>query len=209
MIAVADVLARVALILNDVDFVRWTKPELFGWINDAAGEIVIRRPPAGAKTAAITLAEGVLQSLPAGSHLLIDVVRNLPNGRRITVAERHRLEESVPNWYGMKPSSAIRHYSYEDRNPQQFYVYPPAVAGAMVEAVIAAIPPKITDESASLELGAEYIGPIVSYVVYRALLKDSEYANGQVAIAHFQAFSEALGTNTQVSLDASPTRAKP
>lgn len=209
MIAVADVLARVALILNDVDFVRWTKPELFGWINDAAGEIVIRRPPAGAKTAAITLAEGVIQSLPAGSHLLIDVVRNLPNGRRITVAERHRLEESAPNWYGMNPARSIRHYSYEDRNPQQFYVYPPAVAGSMVEAVIAAIPPKITDESASLELGAEYIGPIVSYVVYRALLKDSEYSNGQVAIAHFQAFSEALGTNTQVSLDSSPTRAKP
>ena len=209
MIAVADVLARVGLILNDVDYVRWTKPELFGWINDAAGEIVIRRPPAGAKTAAITLVEGVSQSLPADSHLLMDVVRNLPNGRRITVAERHRLEESVPNWYGMNPSNVIRHYSYEDRNPQQFYVYPPAVAGAMVEAVIAAIPPKITDESASLELGAEYIGPIVSYVVYRALLKDSEYANGQVAIAHFQAFSEALGTNTQVSLDASPTRAKP
>ena len=209
MIAVADVLARVGLILNDVDYVRWTKPELFGWINDAAGEIVIRRPPAGAKTAAITLVEGVSQSLPADSHLLMDVVRNLPNGRRITVAERHRLEESVPNWYGMNPSNVIRHYSYEDRNPQQFYVYPPAVAGAMVEAVIAAIPPKITEESASLELGAEYIGPIVSYVVYRALLKDSEYANGQVAIAHFQAFSEALGTNTQVSLDASPTRAKP
>lgn len=209
MIAVADVLARVGLILNDVDFVRWTKPELFGWINDAAGEIVIRRPPAGAKTTAIILAEGVSQSLPAGSHLLMDVVRNLPNGRRITVAERHRLEESAPNWYGMNPASSIRHYSYDDRNPQQFYVYPPAVAWAMVEAVIASIPPKITDETATLELGAEYIGPIVSYVVYRALLKDSEYANGQVAIAHFQAFSEALGTNTQVSLDASPTRAKP
>ena len=71
------------------------------------------------------------------------------------------------------------------------------------------IPPKITDENATLELGAEYIGPIVSYVVYRSLLKDSEYANGQVAIAHFQAFSEALGVNTQVSIDASPTRAKP
>lgn len=209
MIAVADVLARVALILNDVDFVRWTKPELFGWINDAAGEIVIRRPPAGAKTAAITLAEGVLQSLPAGSHLLIDVVRNLPNGRRITVAERHRLEDSVPDWYGMAGSAVIKHYAYDNRYPQKFYVYPPALAGAKVESVLAMIPPKITDETATLELGAEYIGPIVSYVVYRSLLKDSEYANGQVAVAHFQAFSEALGVNTQVSIDASPTRAKP
>ena len=209
MIAVADVLARVGLILNDVDYIRWTKQELFGWINDAAGEIVIRRPPAGAKTAAITLAEGVLQSLPAGSHLLMDVVRNLPNGRRVTVAERHRLEDSVPDWYGMAGSSVIKHYAYDDRDPQKFYVYPPALAGAKVESVLAMIPPKITDETATLELGAEYIGPIVSYVVYRSLLKDSEYANGQVAIAHFQAFSEALGVNTQVSIDASPTRAKP
>ena len=209
MIAVADVLARVGLILNDVDYIRWTKQELFGWINDAAGEIVIRRPPAGAKTAAITLAEGVLQSLPAGSHLLMDVVRNLPNGRRVTVAERHRLEDSVPDWYGMAGSSVIKHYAYDDRDPQKFYVYPPALAGAKVESVLAVIPPKITDETATLELGAEYIGPIVSYVVYRSLLKDSEYANGQVAIAHFQAFSEALGVNTQVSIDASPTRAKP
>ena len=125
------------------------------------------------------------------------------------MAERHRLEESVPGWYEMKPSSTLRHYCYEDRNPQQFYVYPPATAGAKVEAVIAFAPPKIADETAMLELGAEYIGPLVSYVVYRALLKDSEYANGQVAVAHFQAFSEALGTNTQVSIDASPTRAKP
>ena len=209
MIAVADVLARVGLILNDVDYIRWTKQELFGWINDAAGEIVIRRPPAGAKTAAITLAEGVLQSLPAGSHLLMDVVRNLPNGRRVTVAERHRLEDSVPDWYGMAGSSVIKHYAYDDRDPQKFYVYPPALAGAKVESVLAVIPPKITDETATLELGAEYIGPIVSYVVYRSLLKDSKYANGQVAIAHFQAFSEALGVNTQVSIDASPTRAKP
>jgi hypothetical protein len=209
MIAVSDVLARVGLILNDVDFVRWTKSELFGWINDAAGEIVIRRPPAGARTTEVTLIAGVSQTLPAGAHLLMDVVRNLPVGRRITVAERHRLEESVPGWYEMKSSGTLRHYCYEDRNPQQFYVYPPATAGAKVEAVIAFVPPKIADETAMLELGAEYIGPLVSYVVYRALLKDSEYANGQVAVAHFQAFSEALGTNTQVSLDASPTRAKP
>lgn len=209
MIAVADVLSRVGLILNDVEFVRWTKPELFGWINDGAGEIVIRRPPAGAKTVELSLVAGVKQSLPENSHLLMDIVRNLPNGRRITVAERHRLEESVPNWYGMSGSAVVRHYSYEDRNPQQFYVYPPALAATKVEAVIACVPPKIADETAMLELGAEYIGPLVSYVVYRALLKDSEYANGQVAVAHFQAFSEALGTNTQVSIDASPTRAKP
>lgn len=209
MIAVADVLSRVGLILNDVEFIRWTKPELFGWINDGAGEIVIRRPPAGAKTAELTLVAGVSQSLPANSHLLMDIVRNLPTGRRITVAERHRLEESVPNWYGMPGAAAIRHYCYDDRNTQQFYVYPPAVEGSKVEAVIACVPPAIADETATLDLGAEYIGPLVSYVVYRALLKDSEYANGQVAVAHFQAFSEALGTNTQVSIDASPTRAKP
>ena len=47
MIAVADVLDRLAILLVDEDFTRWTKPELLGWINDAVSEIIIRRPAAG------------------------------------------------------------------------------------------------------------------------------------------------------------------
>lgn len=210
MIQVADVLSRVGNILNDEQFRRWKKdPELYGWINDAAGEIVITKPAAGAKTVTIETVAGPLQPLPAGSHLLLDIVRNLPSGRRITIADRHRLEEVDPSWYSEIGASSIKHYSYDDRNPLSFYAYPAPAAGVKVEAVVSMVPADIKSDTDKLELGSEYIGPIVSYVIYRSLLKDSEYANGQVAVAHFQAFSEAIGRNTQVSLANSPTGAKP
>ena len=51
------------------------------------------------------------------------------------------------------------------------------------------------------------MGPLVSYILYRALAKDSEYANGALAAAHFQAFNEALGANNQMTAAASPNTA--
>ena len=52
-------------------------------------------------------------------------------------------------------------------------------------------------------------GVIVSYALYRLLSKDSEEANASIAIAHYQAFSEALGSGTAAQLDSSPNKAKP
>lgn len=209
MIPVADVLTRVGLVMQDEDFVRWTKPELIGWINDAAKEVVVRRPAAGANTLTFTMSEGVTQQLPTNTLLLLDLVRNLPNGRRISLTDRRRLEESVPRWYAMRPAASVIHYCYDDRNPRSVHVYPPAKAGIEVEAVIAQVPADVTGEQGSVNLSPEYIGPLVSYCLYRAHAKDSEYASGQLAIAHFQAFSEAMGVNTTMKLTDSPKRAAP
>lgn len=207
MISIPDLLSRISVIANDEEFIRWSKSELLMWINDAASEIVVRKPAAGSKTTTLTLVGGVLQTLPERTHMLLDIVRNV-NGKRITVADRHRLEDSAPNWYDMT-ANATRHYCYEDRNPQSFYVYPPATEGQQVEAVIAAIPAKVEDVSGQLDLGIEYMGVIVSYALYRLLSKDSEEANASIAIAHYQAFSEALGSGTAAQLDSSPNKAKP
>ncbi|MNL56529.1 hypothetical protein D3C87_1800310 [compost metagenome] len=68
-----------------------------------------------------------------------------------------------------------------------------------MEAKFSERPPAVADITDTLDLDLAYIGPLVSYILYRAMSKDSEYANGQLAIAHFQAFSEALGTNNAVT----------
>ena len=207
MIPVADILSRISIIANDEEFVRWYKSELILWINDAAKDIVVRKPAAGAKVVALTLVDGVAQTLPDRTHMLIDVIRNV-NGKRVTIADRHRLEDSAPNWYDMTPN-ATRHYCYEDRNTPVFYVYPPAANGQQLEATLAKLPDDVLDYSGSVDLGPEYMGIIVSYALYRALSKDSEEANATLAMAHYQAYSEALGTSTAAQLDSSPNKAKP
>lgn len=201
-----DILQRAAIILNDEEFVRWTKPELFAWLNDAACEVVLRRPAAGAVTAEIELAAGSLQSLPAGGIELLDVVRNV-GGKPVRRTDRQLLDDSMPSWQQMKPVSAIKHYTFDERTPKVFYVYPPARAGVKVEALYSAAPPAVAADDDMLQLDRAYIGPLVSYILYRALAKDAETSNGQLAAAHFQAFAEALGSNNEVTTAVSPNMA--
>lgn len=196
-IPVRDIISRAATILNDEDHVRWPIDELLNWINDGAAEIVIRRPQARARVASVDLVAGPLQSLPEGAIQLIDVVRNLP-GRPVSRVSRRLLDDQDPDWYDAKPGKT-RHYTLEEETPTHFYVYPPAVADAKVEAKYSEAPPAVASENDTLDLDRAYIGPLVSYTLYRALAKDSEFANGAVAVSHFQAFTEALGTSNAVT----------
>lgn len=202
-IRAGDVVSRASIVLNDEDFVRWTKAELFAWLNDAACEVVIRRPAARAVTGEITLVAGTRQGIPDGGIELLDVVRNV-GGRSVRRTDRQLLDDAMPDWQQQKQSSVVKHYTFDERSPKVFYVYPPVVAGAKVEALYSAAPPLVSVDDDALDLDRAYMGPLVSYVLYRALAKDSEYANGTLAAAHFQAFSEALSTNNQVTSAASP-----
>lgn len=208
MIKVSDVLSRLSILLMDEDFIRWEKAELIGWMNDAVGEIVVRRPAAGGRTITATLSAGVLQSVEDNVILIFDIIRNLPNGIGIHIAERQRLEEADPDWYSTEGTTSIKHYCYDNRVPNKFYVYPPAAEGAQVEMSVSMTPAIVTDEAEEIDIAEEYISPIVSYCMYRAMMKDAEYSNAQISVAYFQAFSEALGTNTQMTLANSATEAK-
>lgn len=199
-IPVGEIFTRTSIVLNDDEYVRWTQDELLLWLNDAASEVVIRRPAARSFTREIELVEGPLQRLPEGAIQLLDITRNLP-GRPISRVMRRLLDDQFPDWYSMKPAKTkdIRHYTLEDVTPTEFYVYPPARDGMKVEAKYSEAPPLVSSQGDTLDLDRAYIGPLVSYILYRAMAKDSEYANGAVSAAHFQAFNEALMTQNNVS----------
>lgn len=208
-VPVSDILDKVRRVLNDErEPYRWSDDELIGWINDGAGAIVVIRPAAGSKTDTIDLVEGVYQELPDGGLQVLDVVRNIKSddtpGRAVQRTDRQLLDSLEPDWYSRKQVDQIRHFMTDDRNPRAFYVYPPVNAGGKVEVLYSAQPDKVSAPGDSLDLDRSYVGPLVSYTLYRALAKDSEYANGQVAVAHKQDFDNTLGIRTQTQLVNSP-----
>lgn len=211
-ILVRDILNRVAAVLNDNEpgreFTRWPVDELIYWLNDGASEVVVIRPAAGARTQVLSLQEGVYQTLPAEAIQLLDIARNIGSGGRpgcpVQRTDRRLLDETVPDWCQMEPADHIQYFTFDDRNPQAFYNYPPAQAGVEVEALIATPPPKVEAIDDTLDMDRAYIGPLVSYMLYRALAKDSEYANGVVAAAHQQAFMTGLGVHNEIAITASP-----
>lgn len=207
-IRAGDILERAAIILNDEDLVRWTSEELFTWLNDGACEVVIRRPAAHAVTAAITLDAGTFQKLPDGGLQLLDVIRNVKAdgsaGRPVRRVDRRLLDDSTPTWQEMKQADIIKHFMFDEATPLTFYVYPPAKAGTKVDALHSVAPPAVAAVDDELALDRAYIGPLVSYVLYRAFSKDSEASNGNVAALHFQAFTESLDVRNGVTNAASP-----
>lgn len=207
-IRAGDVLRRASVILNDEDFVRWDKAELFDWLNDTAAEVVLRRPAARAVTAVLPLVAGTLQALPTGSLLLIDVIRNIKAddgpGRPVRRIDRQLLDDQMPTWHEAKQADTIKHFTYDEASPTTFYIYPPAKAGTKVEILRSEPPPSVADDDDQVQLDYAYMSPLVAGLLYRAYAKDSEYANAGMSISWFQAFSEALGVQNTVTNEASP-----
>jgi hypothetical protein len=210
---VADVLVRIDDLLGDADRVRWTAAERIRWMNEAMGAIMTRRPQAFAVNQVIPLVAGTLQTLPAANAQLLDVVRNMgangtTPGKVIRRTDRQLLDDSDPNWHTTTASASIKHYTFDDRTPSLFYTYPPAVAGTQVEVSYAKLPQALAENATtgSLEIGAEYLEPVVNFVCYRCHSKDSEYAVSALAVAYYQAFESALGIKNQTESASSPNQ---
>ena len=147
-IKVIDVISRVESILQDTN-VRWPLLELQKWLNESYLSIVLLRPDANAKCATFTCAAGSKQELTATSGgfpsalRLLDVTRNVKTGslkKVVRVVDRAVLDDQRPGWHAETQTDNIQHYTYDPRNPKQFYVYPPATAVAQLEVVYADAP---------------------------------------------------------------------
>lgn len=209
MIAVSDVAARVAYLLIDPDHIRWSLTEIIAWMNESAGAIMTRRPAALARRSVIALEAGTFQTIEGA--MLLDVTRNFAaNGTTpggvIRRSDRQLLDDSDPDWHTSKPKTAVKQYTYDDRTPQIFYVYPPVVAGVKVEVLDAALPATVSAATDNIAIGQEYLEAVVNYVCYRCNSKDSEFSSPSAAVAFYQAFEQALGIKIQTQAAASPNQ---
>lgn len=207
-IRAGDIFVSASIILNDEQFVRWTKEELRLWLNEAAGDLVIRRPAAGSITAPLSLETGTAQRLPDGAVMLLDIVRNIgaagEPGYPVRRVDRHLLDDQFPGWHASKPRAVVKNFTFDEASPTRFYVWPPALPGTRVDAVYAMHPPLVANDDSTLPFDRVYIGPLTSYVLYRSYAKDSEYANAAMASAHFAAYTDAVGAQNSVTNEASP-----
>lgn len=214
-IPVQDIIDRVTDLLLDKDRpddqARWTDAELIRWLNDSRMAILTRRPAACSKTVVQALVAGSLQALPTDGVMLLDVVRNMgvggaTPGRSIRRTDRQNIDDTDPYWHKARQSAEISQFTYDDRAPREYFVYPPATAGTQIQLVHAAIPAAISAATDSLDFGLEYMDAVVNYVCYRAKSKDSEYANAAEAAGFYAAFNDGLGSTAQAQTATSPNQ---
>jgi len=216
-IAAQDVIHRAVDILQDTTSVRWPVEELVRYLNDGQREVILYRPDATVKAVSHTCVAGAKQALPTDGAKLIDVIRNSAagsNNSSVRLVPREILDTQIPNWYALTGSISAVHYTYDPRDPQVFFVYPPATTDTEIDITYSAYPTNIAEPAAgssyddvvgNLDVPDIYSNVILDYVLYRAYSKDSEYAgNATRAQAHYAAFANALNIEVQGTTGVSP-----
>ena len=223
-ILASDILEPVITILQDPDNVRWPLPELVGWLNDGAKEIVLQKPNSSSDNVVISLAVGTLQEIGAGRLQLLRVTRNIKEvgpprvgGRVIRVCSREILDTSYPDWHDpsvVTPAAQVRQYVLDDQDPTHFYVFPPNTGSGLVEAIVSVTPAlveatgdpnAITSYEVAVALPDIYKGTLQDYVLYRCYTKDATFAaDVQRAALHYQQFAGALGIKATAEVQQSP-----
>jgi hypothetical protein len=191
-------------------------------MNESYLAITLARPDANAKTGSFTCAAGTRQVLTAefpSSLRLLDVTRNLATNsgyKVIRLVARSVLDDQRPAWHAETGTTSIQHYTFDPRQPKEFFVYPPATTAAEIEVVYTDSPGATTLTEAQLDpagtdattilLDDIYMSPMIDWILYRAYSKDAEYgANEQRAQAAYGAFNAALATKNQVDSAVSPS----
>ena len=214
----ANLLLRIEDSLQDTTNVRWSEAELLRYINDAQREIVNLRPDASADHANVQLSTGTEQAIPDVGLRLIKVVRNMSaaggsaTGKRtIRIVDREILDTLEPDWHDpavtgeAAHTTSVKHYVFDEDDPRKYYVYPGVAGNAYVEIVFSRTPTDLANTSATLYIDDIYANAVIDYALYRAYLKDAEFAgNQQRAGMHYQLFTSSLGAGGQSQTVVSP-----
>jgi len=214
----ASLITRIQDTLQDTTSVRWPEAELLRYINDAQREIINFKPDASATTSNVQLVTGTKQTLPTAGLRLIKVTRNMSDAsggatgaRAIRLVNSDILNTQEPDWNNPSVSgdaahgTNVKHYIFDEDDPRTFYVYPGVAGNAFVEIVFSKSPTDLANTSATIDIDDTYGNAIVDYSLFRAYLKDAEYAaNSQRASTHYQLFTASIGQGNQAQSLLSP-----
>ena len=126
--------------------------------------------------------------------------------------KRQALNTTEPNWHNptvtgdAEHSTEVKHYIFDIKDPRKFYVYPGVAGSAYVEIVYSKNPTSIGAATDVIQVDDIFANALINFVLYRAYLKDAEYAgNQQRAGTHFQLFTQSLGAGLQATDINTPT----
>lgn len=205
----SEIIDRARIVLNDADGIRWLDAEFFKWINDGQRVIALVRPDSCVANTTLTLVAGSKQTLPADGLRLLDVVRNIAvdgsGARAVRHVDRDVLDTQNPSWHTDTGAQLVKNYSYDNRDPKNFYVYPPALVTSRLELIYSKNPTDVTALGSAIAVADIYADPLLNYVLYRAYSKDAEFAqNFQLSAGYLGAFNSMLGIKTSKDAAFSP-----
>ncbi|MGF1727071.1 DUF6682 family protein [Photobacterium nomapromontoriensis] len=187
-IKVSDLIEQVSELLVDTNHVRWSKPELIRYINDALAAVIMRRPSLTATHDIVAVSQNPIE-LPDDAYSLLSVELLGDYRGQYTPIETlnrfyptWRTDEGVPQCWTQHADEHLRFWVYPA--PQD----PVSVAFTYSKAIT------VSADSDVIPLTVVYVGILIDFVLFRAFGKDAENASeASKSTMHFQSFAVAMG----------------
>lgn len=202
-IIAATILDRAAEILLDTAHRTWPADELLDRLNEALSATALVKHDFYTVQGFVTLAAGVLQTIPDDGVALLDIVRNA-SGRVITQVDKSLLEEANRFWPAATQETVIEHFTIDPRNPLRFQVFPPSDGTSSVEMFYGATPPQVMYAAEEIPVPASYQAPLLDFVLARAYSKNSKRQDLTKAANFAQSWARYVGATSQAQLALSP-----
>lgn len=132
--------------------------------------------------------------------------------RAIRIVDPDILNTQEPDWHDpiaatgdAAHTTIVKHYMFDEDDPRNYYVYPGVAGNAYVEVVYSASPTDLSSASSTIGVDDIYANAIIDFVLYRAYMKDAEYAgNNERAQSHYALFGSSIGNGGQAQELLSP-----
>jgi len=217
---VQDILDRVTVLYNDVDYIRVSQGMYFKFLDDAIHQIILVRPDANVKTSVVTLTPGTRQSIPDDGLSLIDIYMNRDEvdnpGTPVLQVMRKDLDR-FSNWHISSPEQVteITEYAYDLRSPRTFWVNPyvPTDPPIKVEMDYSYNAPNFADVidapenimNMTIPLDDRFTNAIVEWMLHLLYSVDSSSdVDRQLAAQYEQSFYSNLGVEYSSAKSVAP-----
>ena len=192
----SDIIAPARHTLLDASGVAWSDAELLAYVNEAIRDSVAAKPDIYPVSGEIPLTAGIVQNLPAGGVLLIDITHNVGTGRTVTVVDLPLLQEANRFWPAATQQAEVENFAVDPRTPRKFLVSPPNDGAGRVFGTYGGTPAALTATTDTFPLLDIYQPAITSYVIGRAYAKNSKRQDLAKAATYRQQWAQALGAKS-------------
>ena len=200
----ADVIASVRIDVNDTKTpYRQSDANILNMVNRTVKRVSILRPDLFAVIIPFACTAGVTQTMPANSMRLIDVLWTNTGQMNVNEVDRDAMDLMFGSWEFATPASTTD-WMRDIRNPNVFYIYPPADNAQSLQVEYAKSPSTYVLGD-TVELPDAYFPIIVdgTVAVYEGV-DDESIGTGRAKERQTQ-FMEALGLSIK-SKDITDTR---
>lgn len=191
-----DVITEVRFAVQDTGAqTRYDDAAMLRAFNHCLKRIALLRPDLFSFITSFTTALGSLQMLPPDSSRIVDVLQ-VVGGANVNEVNRATLDLAYSSWQ-IGETGPTTDWMRHVRNPNIFFVYPPAPAGEVLTIEYTQSPPNYTMTQTVALISDAYFPVVVDCVVWWLESIDNESVATQRAQMFQQSWMQLLGVTVQ------------